>query len=295
MRIRTVKPEFHQSATLATLPREVRGFAAALLNWADDEGYFVSIPAVIAGSLYPFDADGREFVSASLPKLEAIGYLELFEGSVGVIPGLPLHQRINRPTKSKLKAKALKRLNLTESSVSPHTQLSEPSLLEGKGREGKGNGTGKGKRKGKGSAEPVVSQPAQVELPQVVPPTPPRQRAPTRIGALHGFFLEMRGIRFTAPAPDGLDLGTQAPADEDPDWSRSAAALSIWVKRWPGLSEDEQDRMIRAVITTWLEEPYWASPKPKEGKPGGFYPWGAFISGDQFSKAADKCFTPEAA
>jgi len=136
MRIRTVKPEFHQSETLGKVSREVRYLACALLNWADDEGYFVTNPRVIAGSLLPLDDDGPAFVERALPELERIGYLVLFEGHVGLIPGLPTHQRINRPTKSKLKAKALKPLSLTEDSVSPHTHLSEASPTEGKGREG---------------------------------------------------------------------------------------------------------------------------------------------------------------
>jgi hypothetical protein len=142
------------------------------------------------------------------------------------------------------------------------------------------------------SAQRKKSKARRDNPPDVAPTT---ARAPSRIGKLHAFFLEQREIRFTAPAPDGLDLGDEAPADEPPNWGRSAAALSTWVKRWGDESEEQQDSLIKAVIATWLEEPYWAAPPPKDGKPGGFYPWGAFISGDQFSKAADKCFTPEAA
>ena len=222
MRIRTVKPEFHQSGTLATVSREVRGFAAALLNWADDEGYFVSIPAVIAGSLYPFDDDGREFVADGLRKLAVIGYLELFEGNVGLIPGLPLHQRINRPTKSRLKAKATKPLNLTEDSLSTHGGSSEASLPEGKGREGKGAGKGKGSGKGKQTASPAVISKAPEQVALLEAPKPPR--APSRAEVVFDLW--------TANRDDALEqLGAVHPdATYGPAWINKI--FRTWFDLW---------------------------------------------------------------
>lgn len=143
MRIRTIKPEFYQSEALGRVPREDRLLAAALITWADDEGYFVSIPAVIAGSLFPFDEDGKVFVAEGLERLHAIGFAVLFEGNVGHLPGFQRNQRINRPSESRLKPKALVPLQFSEPSVSPHGVLSEPSHTEGKGMEGKGT-EGKG-------------------------------------------------------------------------------------------------------------------------------------------------------
>jgi hypothetical protein len=126
MRIRTIKPEFYQDEDLAQLPREVRLLAASLLVWADDEGYFRSHPALIAGALYPYDPDGKEFVHGGLTELSRSGFVQLFEGSVGFLPGFPRHQVINRPTKSKLKDKALKQLELVEI----HGVLTESSRTE---------------------------------------------------------------------------------------------------------------------------------------------------------------------
>lgn len=103
MRIRTVKPELWQHEGLASLPREVRMLAVGLLNWSDDQGYFRSHPALIAGAVLPYDADGRAFVEAALPQLASIGFVELGENNVGRIPGFPDHQVIHKPSKPRLK------------------------------------------------------------------------------------------------------------------------------------------------------------------------------------------------
>jgi hypothetical protein len=39
-RIRTIKPEFWRSEDLCSLPEATHMLAAALLNYADDEGFF---------------------------------------------------------------------------------------------------------------------------------------------------------------------------------------------------------------------------------------------------------------
>jgi len=55
MRIRTIKPEFWQSETMASIHKDSRLLAIALLNYADDEGFFFAVPQVIQGALFPFD------------------------------------------------------------------------------------------------------------------------------------------------------------------------------------------------------------------------------------------------
>lgn len=137
MRIRTVKPEFWQSEDLGNLPREVRMLAVALLNWADDEGFFKSHPRLISGSLLPFDADGERFVSKALPQLVEVGYVRLFEGGIGQVVTFNEHQYISRATKSKLREKATTEIHHELAvSLNPHGGLTEGSHLEGKGREG---------------------------------------------------------------------------------------------------------------------------------------------------------------
>jgi hypothetical protein len=116
VRIRTVKPEFYQHEKIGQLPRELRLLAIGLLNWSDDEGYFRTHPALIAGAVFPFDEDGQPFVSRGVVELERIGFIELFEEGVGRIASFADHQVINKPSKSRLRAKAL----------TPHTPVVLP-------------------------------------------------------------------------------------------------------------------------------------------------------------------------
>ncbi len=139
MRIRTVKPEFHQHEGLAKLPREDRLLAVALLNWADDDGYFKSHPMLIAGALFPFDEDARAFVVRGLAHLAGAGFVDLYENGIGCIPKFSEHQVINKHADSKLKPKAGKKLDpdecktpvvLPEDSGSPTVALPEDYRTE---------------------------------------------------------------------------------------------------------------------------------------------------------------------
>ena len=51
MRIRTIKPEFWSSLDLAPLSEPALLLAAGLLNYADDEGYFVADERLIRAAL----------------------------------------------------------------------------------------------------------------------------------------------------------------------------------------------------------------------------------------------------
>lgn len=168
MRIRTIKPEFWRNRKLASLGREVHDFAARLITASDDEGFVEADPALLAGDLYPFDADAQRFIKKSLPELERIGFIIVRGGELGIIclPKFREHQRINRPTPSRLKARfeqVVAIAQFSEDSVSPHgaltedsQQLSEPSSTERKGKE-------QGKEQGK-EGEP--GRPAAAPLPE---------------------------------------------------------------------------------------------------------------------------------
>lgn len=162
MRIRTVKPEFHQHEELAKLPREDRLLAVALLNWADDEGYFKSAPQLISGSLFPFDDDGRAFVTRGLAHLVGVGFICLYENGIGHIVKFSAHQVIGRASESKLKPKAGAPLALEDSMRTPCV-LTEDSLLEGNREQGSGTGNGSA---GKTSpAEPKPQKALKLERP----------------------------------------------------------------------------------------------------------------------------------
>ena len=118
-------------------------FAAALLNWCDDHGYFRSHPALIAGALLPYDNDGKEFSTRALAELEAVGFVALFEGSIGQVVNFGSHQVINKPSTSRLAEKAKVRIQvLPEDSRSPTVVLPEDSHTEMEVEQGSGSGTG---------------------------------------------------------------------------------------------------------------------------------------------------------
>ena len=133
MRIRTIKPEFWQHEDLSSLPPETHILAAALLNYADDEGYFNANPRLVQAQCVPLRDDSTN-IRRSLDDLSSIGYLTLHEGSdgkqYGHITKFLDHQRVDRPKASKIKG-------LIESTNNRRT-INDESPQEGKGREGKG-------------------------------------------------------------------------------------------------------------------------------------------------------------
>jgi len=106
MRIRTIKPEFWSNDRLAETKDFTRLLAIALLNMADDEGFFTCHPTLIRGQLFPFEKD-EERIRVGLSQLADIGYIVRAIGvdgrEYGRIPAFRKHQRINRPNDSKIK------------------------------------------------------------------------------------------------------------------------------------------------------------------------------------------------
>ncbi len=132
MRIRTVKPEFYQHQGIASLPREVRFFAIGLLNWADDYGYFLSHPALIAGAVVPYDVDGRKFVESAIKKLVEIGYIELSNDGRGRIPGFSTHQVVNKKSKPRISVNPWISLDYGSTTV---VQQEIPGVVQKKNRQ----------------------------------------------------------------------------------------------------------------------------------------------------------------
>ena len=142
-RIRTIKPDFWKHEDLSQLPEATHLLAAALLNYADDEGYFNANPKLIQAELFPL-REPSVSIHDSLSELARIGYIDLGGGDDGRRYGRVVkfseHQRINRKTPSKIKS-----VNIVwEDAVRTHTQLSDVLPLEGKGREEEQGREGKG-------------------------------------------------------------------------------------------------------------------------------------------------------
>lgn len=139
-RIRTIKPEFWRHEQLSDLPEATHMLAAALLNYADDEGYFNANPKLVQAECCPL-REPSVSIQDSLAALARIGYVVLGKGSdgraYGVIANFTAHQRVNRPVKSKIKG-----LDIAwDGSLPTHTQLTEDSLTE-KEREEEREGSG---------------------------------------------------------------------------------------------------------------------------------------------------------
>jgi len=144
-RIRTIKPEFWKNDRLSLLPESTHMLAGALINYADDEGYFNANPALIKAECFPL-REPSVSIPVSLTKLSGINYIErgVHEGRFyGRIVNFSEHQRVNHPTSSKIKILPIKWGEFTEDSVSPPEKfLNPPDSLrpEGKGREGNRRG-----------------------------------------------------------------------------------------------------------------------------------------------------------
>ena len=104
-RIRTIKPEFWSSKTLARVSRESRLLFIGLWNLADDHGVLLDSPKTIAGELFPWDDEvDAKFVTEKLQELEDVGVI--VSGSQNgkdyiIIRSWKEHQKIDHPAKTR--------------------------------------------------------------------------------------------------------------------------------------------------------------------------------------------------
>ena len=104
-RIRTIKPEFWANEGLSALPEATHLLAAALLNYADDEGYFNANPKLVEAACSPLREPSVR-IHESLVSLHRVGYIRLGVGADGKRYGHVVHfvdhQRVSHPTPSKI-------------------------------------------------------------------------------------------------------------------------------------------------------------------------------------------------
>lgn len=130
-RIRTLKPEFHSHEELSLLPPETHLLAAALVNYADDEGYFNAHPVLVKAGTNPLRNDPTP-LDTQLHQLCKMGYIEIAQRGdkcFGRIVTFSTHQRVSNPTPSKLRDKF-------EALPKVSRENLELFVPEGKGREG---------------------------------------------------------------------------------------------------------------------------------------------------------------
>jgi hypothetical protein len=158
VRIRTIKPEFWVSESMGRLSRDARLIFVGLWSLADDYGRFRADPRLIAGQLLPYDPDGAEVASRALASLREEGCIVLYEAErsqYGAVTGWERHQRIDRPSASRLPQPPETTIaNIRQPAPSPR----EPSALE----QGTGNreqGTGKKEEDPASSPPPIERGP----------------------------------------------------------------------------------------------------------------------------------------
>lgn len=136
-RIRTIKPEFWLNEELSQVSEPARLVAIGLLNLCDDDGWFKSHVRLVESALFPF-SEPSVSIHECLTQLSEIGYIKIYNGvdskQYGMVVNFDKHQKVNRPTPSKIKGL----IDFTEDSVSSHEQLTGGK--ERKGKEGKGTG-----------------------------------------------------------------------------------------------------------------------------------------------------------
>ena len=129
------------------MPEATHMLAAALLNYADDDGYFNANPALVKAACSPL-REPSVSIHESLIALQKCSFLTLGVGKDGRryahISSFSKHQKINRASPSKIKG-----YNIDwEQSLSTHGVFSEDSLQiapgTGNREQGTGNGTGNG-------------------------------------------------------------------------------------------------------------------------------------------------------
>lgn len=108
-RIRSIKPEFWSDRKMALkLSRDVRLFYVSLWNHADDEGRFNATTSVVKGATFPHDEDIHgsviELYMSALVHTHRLVLYELDGERWGWLPHFLKHQRINRPTPSRIPA-----------------------------------------------------------------------------------------------------------------------------------------------------------------------------------------------
>ncbi|MGW7617354.1 hypothetical protein ACWGLG_16105 [Streptomyces antimycoticus] len=165
-RIRTIKPEFFTSLTVADLTPEQRLTFIGLWTHADDAGRCVDDPRLIKAAIWPLDDRTAADIEIDLKALTESSLITRYivnRKRYLAVTNWDEHQRINRPTPTKLPAPEEGERPDPEpptsndvDSMSPHTQLHESSRQERKGKEGN--------REGKGSYASVVDEAEAVVL-----------------------------------------------------------------------------------------------------------------------------------
>lgn len=147
-RIRSIKPEFFTSLSIADLELAARLTFIGLWTHCDDEGRCVDDARLIKAALWPLDDRSSEDVEKDLCALSESSLIVRYEVSGRrylAVRGWTEHQRVNRPTASKHPApeKGIARppTSANEDALEAHQDLTDDSV-RAHGGKGKEQGTG---------------------------------------------------------------------------------------------------------------------------------------------------------
>lgn len=167
-RIRTIKPEFFTSLTIADLTPEQRLTFIGLWTHVDDAGRCVDDPRLIKAAIWPLDdrtAADIEIDLKALTESSLITRYTLNRKRYLAVTNWDEHQRINRPTPSKLPAPEQGDPTPPDpvtrhdrDSLNTHAHFSESSPQERKGKEGNREGKGNPPTPRDQSGSPAVVQ-----------------------------------------------------------------------------------------------------------------------------------------
>lgn len=246
-RIRTIKPEIWQDEDLAEVSEAAMLLAIGLLNHADDEGFFKANPALVKAAVFPL-REPSVSIQCGLTELSIAGFISLYEGSdgkqYGHIRTFAAHQRVNRPTPSKIK----ELVDLTEPSLNPHGGLTAGK--EGKGKERKGTGKGGSLRSLAPSCADAHSPPADD------PPGHPEPSTGCALRMARGGDL-IEGSAETLPARPEDTVATIPCVGTGPDeYHVSPEKIAEWATAFPGVD----------VITEVRQAAQWCRDNPTRRK-----------------------------
>lgn len=117
-RIRTIKPEFWTDDLMGALSREARLLFIGSWNLADDEGLLRWTAPYLKGAVFPFDDDiDVATVTAYMAELTGAGIVFAYRGgrsqqALAYIVNFQRHQKINRPSPSKLPAPSIQSMDV---------------------------------------------------------------------------------------------------------------------------------------------------------------------------------------
>jgi hypothetical protein len=138
-RIRTIKPEFFTSLTLARVSLGARLTFIGLWTYCDDQGRGKDEPRLVKAAIWPLE-DGIPAgeVDAHLAELAEAGLIQRYEAEGQhylAVRNWGEHQRIDRPKESAIPAPPERRATDRDSGARPRRKIDDASLLEGKGKE----------------------------------------------------------------------------------------------------------------------------------------------------------------